>query len=785
MAVRSGGLAGAAGAQTKHHAKPFKFAQTGLCYDHIHKGNRLDQQPSAVVAQKAFVLCYVVVLVLLSVRCCYSNRNEHRETIFSLNTWSQYATYSTMLNNGHATPPSTTTGRKERENRPVRVILFLMTTLLMAGDIQLNPGPHLIGDGGLPPSVGSPGPVPGVGDYGVACRGGYHQVRGVGDGGGGILNDMTMATIPGVGASGVEQPWSVGVDASTTTPATAAAAATPSTAAAGVFGVGEGAGRLSPRSSGGGGGSTATPATTAAAAAAMPTTSAAEAEVFGVGEGVGRLSPRSSGGGGVSTATPATAAGPAAATEALGAGVGYFSPQRADGGGGEYQTTATSSERPKHKQKLKGINPAIKNYRKTKIFYTFNHAKIVWDPRSKPKGLLGGHLNIRSVHAKQTQLEHLLSHSNLDFLGLSETWLHPKSPESETNFPGYNLFRKDRVGGKVGGGVLIYVRDSIKCNVIEWSHKELNFDCIGLNIMLSPEMSFTVICLYRPPKTNSLFYDQLQTILKECDNKKEIIILGDVNLNWSNKSDRKRLKEITDKFNFTQLVKGPTRITESSETQIDLVFSNKPERIIKTYNMITGMSDHNITLLVRKLTCKRFNNTTKPKPTHQIIPKNEKDNLNRALQQTDWSNILCCQDVESGCHNFVKTTDKVVSPFLKSVKCGPRSNNTLPWINGALWQQMKERDYALKRSLKTGHRSDRQIFTSLRNKVTRNLRKAKADFFIKVIEEARGNGKLIWENLNKLTGRNKNKKIKDYELKVNGNVTQDHDVIAQTFNNFL
>ena len=40
-------------------------------------------------------------------------------------------------------------------------------------------------------------------------------------------------------------------------------------------------------------------------------------------------------------------------------------------------------------------------------------------------------------------------------------------------------------------------------------------------------------------------------------------------------------------------------------------------------------------------------------------------------------------------------------------------------------------------------------------------------------------------NLNKLTGRNKNNKIKEYELKVNGNVTQDHDVIAKTFNDFF
>ncbi|KAK0142318.1 putative RNA-directed DNA polymerase from transposon X-element [Merluccius polli] len=416
-------------------------------------------------------------------------------------------------------------------------------------------------------------------------------------------------------------------------------------------------------------------------------------------------------------------------------GGGRLYPQTAGGGGGEYQqqtTTRTSALRPT-KQKQKGLNPAIKKYRKTNIFKTLNHAKIVWDPKSKPTGLLGGHLNIRSAVSKQSQLEHLLSDSNLDFLGLSETWLKKNSSVAAINFPGYNLFRRDRMGGKA----------------------------------------------------DSLFYEQLETMLKECDNKMELLLFGDLNCNWSIKSNRKKLKEITDKYNLTQLVEGPTRITNTSQTQIDLMFTNRPERITKSYNLITGISDHNITLLVRKLTSKRFDNTTKSKSTHQRIPKNEIDNLDRALKLTEWSNILCSQDIESSSRNFVTTINRVVTPFIRNVKYRPRKKNTLPWLNGALWHQMRERDSALKKSLKTGYSSDRQIFTSLRNKVVRNLRKAKADFFIKVIEDARGNGKLIWENLNKLTGRNKDQKTREHELKVNGILTLDHDVIANTFNSFF
>lgn len=90
-------------------------------------------------------------------------------------------------------------------------------------------------------------------------------------------------------------------------------------------------------------------------------------------------------------------------------------------------------------------------------------------------------------------------------------------------------------------------------------------------------------------------------MLNECDLDKEAILMGDFNINWEDKRARKTLKQTMTKFDFVQLVKGPTRITPTSKTQIDLVFSNRPERITKSFNFVTGLSDHNLTLISRKL----------------------------------------------------------------------------------------------------------------------------------------------------------------------------------------
>lgn len=74
-----------------------------------------------------------------------------------------------------------------------------------------------------------------------------------------------------------------------------------------------------------------------------------------------------------------------------------------------------------------------------KLFQTVNHASVLWNPLTKPKGIFGGHINIRSVMSKTEQLEHLLLGSNLHYLCLSETWITATTPVSAFMIPGYKV----------------------------------------------------------------------------------------------------------------------------------------------------------------------------------------------------------------------------------------------------------------------------------------------------------------------------------------------------------
>ncbi len=180
--------------------------------------------------------------------------------------------------------------------------------------------------------------------------------------------------------------------------------------------------------------------------------------------------------------------------------------------------------------------------------------------------------------------------------------------------PGYTCFHKDRLSGK-GGGVLIYIKDIFKCTQVNLDTYGL--ECLILNVVLSPKMNFNVIVLYNLPKHNVTFYQNF--LLKALNYRSANTVLGDFNINWLDKNCKQKLKTVNSKHKLHQIIKEPTRISKTSKTLIDLIFTNKPDRVSKTYNLLTGLSDHNMILIIRKLNKKRLQRLSF-KQNHNYVP---------------------------------------------------------------------------------------------------------------------------------------------------------------------
>ena len=89
--------------------------------------------------------------------------------------------------------------------------------------------------------------------------------------------------------------------------------------------------------------------------------------------------------------------------------------------------------------------------------------------------------------------------------------------------------------------------------------------------------------------------------------------------------------------------------------------------------MITGLSDHNLTLVARKLTKKRF---------HPYLTENEfigisrgkQESFKNTAQQIEWDNVIRGIDSEEDTPIFTKTLVKTIKKCSIKIKHKPNKN---------------------------------------------------------------------------------------------------------------
>ncbi len=74
-------------------------------------------------------------------------------------------------------------------------------------------------------------------------------------------------------------------------------------------------------------------------------------------------------------------------------------------------------------------------------------------------------------------------------------------------------------------------------------------------------------------------------LITATKDNKEIILSGDMNCDYSKRSDNRNLKDIIKINGLKQMITEPTRVTESTSSLIDIVLTTHKENIIKAYSV--------------------------------------------------------------------------------------------------------------------------------------------------------------------------------------------------------
>ena len=105
------------------------------------------------------------------------------------------------------------------------------------------------------------------------------------------------------------------------------------------------------------------------------------------------------------------------------------------------------------------------------------------------------HIKINSSLSKKSEIRCTPNKTKAAIIGITESKLHHTVPNSEVNFPGYDILRCDR--NRNGGGVACYIRKDFCFKTRTLHSKEI--ENLVFDILLPKSKPITIGVFYRPP----------------------------------------------------------------------------------------------------------------------------------------------------------------------------------------------------------------------------------------------------------------------------------------------
>jgi hypothetical protein len=355
-----------------------------------------------------------------------------------------------------------------------------------------------------------------------------------------------------------------------------------------------------------------------------------------------------------------------------------------------------------------------------------------------PSGLKFVSWNIQSLNAHLDQVRLTLNSPNeASVIGLSETWLNQNFMNKDIQIDGYRLAaRLDRVSDTWGGVAMLVKENTPFDERIDLRHD--NLEAIWIEITYPNSSPILVATIYRPPKSPVLWYEHF---IDMCENAycegKEMIIMGDINIDFLKpNSIPKQWVDIMESYNLTQLIKAPTRVTNSSKTCIDHIYVTNPEHVRATKVATISISDH------FPVCYSRSHNSATRKHKHSSIKYRSYKNFNQSafledLTLVPWNVCESFDDPNDALDCWEKLFLEVVekhAPLKERLVKKPKQPE---WLTEEMLKAMNARD-------KFAQLNDDRNRKLWRNKANNLVRNGKTTYYKQLIESNIGNSKKLW-----------------------------------------
>ena len=279
-------------------------------------------------------------------------------------------------------------------------------------------------------------------------------------------------------------------------------------------------------------------------------------------------------------------------------------------------------------------------------------------------------------------------------MGFSETRLS-SGIEALYQVPGFEKFTSNR--NTMGGGVVLYTKDTLNANFVHsisviHDHIETVFVCFSIG-----NVKFLIGNIYRRPRSNvDDFLRELTNILdtiRTCYIDTRVYLMGDFNLSLFDINNNNKCMEyfmLMSSFGFSPTIVRPTRVSCSSKTLIDNIWTNNINAIKTSGVILSTITDHFPVFVSVNL------NVVVPvyQSTYMVRKKNRAcyEYFENRISNTDWDEISDVVGVEAMYNAFYEQLVRIYNEAFPLIMRQTKPIDLQkPYIDAQLRERIREK----------------------------------------------------------------------------------------------
>ena len=223
----------------------------------------------------------------------------------------------------------------------------------------------------------------------------------------------------------------------------------------------------------------------------------------------------------------------------------------------------------------------------------------------------------------------------------------------------------------------------------------------------------------------------------------------------NNCTNNNKFLDILSTYALSPCISKPTRITPTSSTLIDNIFTNTINKDSLSGVFYYDISDHlPIFLISMQL---RSNNKIKAKTmTHRKESIENIAALKSELEKEQWLDIFEENNVNTAYEKFINKLKQYYDKNIPLVTIKKRKNHAKnPWITHGILNSINTRNKLYKSYICKPSKQNHERYKQYRNRLTNIIRTSKKMHFSQELESAEGDLKSTWKVINKIINKDK------------------------------